>query len=470
VLTFQSPVFCKGEFQSLAFYDGLAKSFTELGHNVLLVTTSDFLTRPFHGSNKAATKFLQHQALDNIKKFRPDLVISFNNSSIENLDKEISCPIAIWNADDPIFFNDLNHIKNNVDRYHYMSFSEEGMIRYKEAFNVPDNLMAIVPSATSIQNRQEKKLYDISFIGSNFFNSQKLAYFLQAHPEYLSYSQKKLLSLKKEVVALLSTYNCQFDELLFCKSADKRTSLILSLLDHDLTIFGPSSWQQLTPFASKIARAYNPAIVYSLQQNELVYNRSKISLNVRHAQNIHSYPWRVADILASNAVLLTDPSAQLTNDFSKKVDLQIFSSASEAYYIAKKLLNDNRMRQDIIAQQNNAINQGFRWKHRFPIMQELTGVNLAPIPNKTGKCTKLALNHDYSTDLLVKLSSCFFSAQKNIRNAPRISTKRRILTYLLSKCLSKKLKNSLNINVDKIRFAKHRINLPAAVVDENIYK
>lgn len=389
VITHYSGIVHKQRYMSSVFYDGLIKALIANGHNVLQITTSDFLKTPWNGSNTPYFLDAKNQVLSKIKKFSPDLVISFNNSSIEDIETAVACPIALWDADSFQFFNDKNNIKNNIDRYHFMSFSEAGIEDYKRNLDIKDNYICKVPSATEIETSSETKKYNISFIGNPFFKSDTLTKFLSKHPELIHLNQVQSDTDLNDIEELLQTNKVSTTELKHHKSGDLRLNPIIQLIDLKPKIFGPDEWLKLGTISSEFIEAYEPRSVYSLIHNQKVYNRSKISLSASHTQIITGYPWRVLDIMASSSVLLSDCKSDLLNDFSDNVDLQIYQTPAEAYTIARKLLSDKPKRIDIISQQQDAINNGFRWKHRFPLIQQLTGVDLIP------KITRLGIHEHY---------------------------------------------------------------------------
>ena len=78
-----------------------------------------------------------------------------------------------------------------------------------------------------------------------------------------------------------------------------------------------------------------------MHHNELVYNRSKLSLSVSHKQVVTGYPWRVLDILASSSVLVADHKADLIEDFPN-LDIPVYRSTRELLSLTKQLLNDEK--------------------------------------------------------------------------------------------------------------------------------
>ena len=378
LITHFSGVIYKGEYQSSCFYDGLIEGLREAGHHCMQILTSEFLARPWNGNNTPIFTYIKEHVLESIKNFDPDLVISFNNSSVEGIENAVNCPIAFWDADSFQFFNDKDKIKKNADRYHYMAFSEYGVKDYIKNLNIPSSLVCRVPSATAIKSIPEEKQYNISFIGNPFFASRNLTDLLLTNPNLIALKEENFNLNGKNIKKILDHFGVSPSALQHYQSGEMRAKLVSILLDEGIRIFGPNEWLQLAPFASKIIQAYDPRLVYSLKHNELIYNRSKVSLSVSHTQNITGYPWRVLDILASSSVLVSDFKSDLANDFSKRIDLQCYQSYSEVLDISKKVLNDPKMRSDLVQQQNAAIEENYKWKHRFSLIQQLTGVNLNP--------------------------------------------------------------------------------------------
>ena len=182
----------------------------------------------------------------------------------------------------------------------------------------------------------------------------------------------------------MKSFDVQLHELKYHKTSDQRAQLITHLLELDPTIFGPSSWLQLATLSSDYIEIYDSRAVFSLAHNEKIYNRSKVSVSTNHTQNTTGYPWRIHDIMGSSSVLLAESKRELINDFSRAIKLQLFHSPAEALEMARKLVNNETMRHEIVAQQNEAIDKEWRWKYRFPLIQQLTGVDLQPIPGNIG--------------------------------------------------------------------------------------
>ena len=106
-----------GKYETLVFYEGLISALRENGNNVMEIITNDFLNRAWNGSNELRPEIQSERLMGDILRFQPDLIISFNNSSIKGLEKSVDCPIAIWDADHFYHFNDLDELRANINRY-----------------------------------------------------------------------------------------------------------------------------------------------------------------------------------------------------------------------------------------------------------------------------------------------------------------------------------------------------------------
>ena len=391
VIFFQSPVFFNNAYQSLCFYDGLSQALMENGHDVMPICTSNFLYAPFAGDNLGFRPKVEANIYAAIESFAPDLIIAFNNSKLKDIENRVSCPILVWGVDDVEYFSDIEGLKKNRDRYKFTSYTGHLTTRMQDFLDIPEQDIARIKIATAVKNMPKEKKYNVSFIGSPFFVGTAVVNFFKEYPEYLNCSTDDLSEKNKKLCKDLKSHHLNLSQVKYHSSGEKRLALYFALKDLGMKMFGASEWLALSYYTTSVIRDFDAAKVFSLKHNQLVYNRSKISINTAHAQNKTGYAWRVPDILASDAVLLSEPSEELISDFGKDVNLQIFHNPYEANSIAKKLINDDVLRKEIILQQNEVIESSFRWKHRFPLIEELTGVDLSRASEKEGESVNLKI-------------------------------------------------------------------------------
>lgn len=376
VITHFSGIFHQGAWQSSCFYDGLVSELQAAGHDVLHFITSDYICQPWNGENRSFYAELGQKLIQEIKSFNPDLVISFNNSSVQGLEDALTCPIALWDADSFQFFSDKKNIEKKADRYHYLSFSTAGELDYQKHLKISANRICRVPVVTAVKNRPLEKRYNISFIGNPFFPTEGTRRLLSENKKYFIelLNNPHLISPDDPI---LKKYDLKPSNLQHIFAGEKRLLTVANLAALGVDLFGPAEWQEIYPFSIHAAIGYHPQKTYSLEHNSNIYNASHLSLSAAHSQNITGYPWRVPDILASGAVLISDRKSDLISDFGDKIDLQIYDSPTEAYNLAKHLLNNPEKRRDLVAQANDVIDNSRRWPHAFQLITQHTGVNLS---------------------------------------------------------------------------------------------
>jgi len=334
-----SPVYFKGKWQNLHYYNSIISAFKKRKHNVVSFITNDIICDPWNGNNISISRDVEHQVKITLKKFKPDLIICFNNSKI-NIIEEFDCPIAIWEADTVKYFSDKDSIKKNVDRYHFIYFTQNGAKEIVDFFQAQRKNIFYIENATSIQSKKIKKFYDISFIGS-LYDTDKFSNIKKSDHNYTDYI-----------------------------SATERKKILLSLIANDLKIY-----TNQVPYSYHSLKKYNKIsneMIFDTNQVEKVMNQSLISLNHSHhqARNI-GYSWRVLDILASNSLLITEKSTLLSEKFGKNIKQQFYSSAYDVRKKCEYFLNNKNAMHDLIAEQNNVINTYYRWEDRIKKIEDI---------------------------------------------------------------------------------------------------
>ena len=340
-----SPIYVNGEWKNLHYYNSIILAFKKRGHNVCNFITNRILCDPWNGNNVSISKKIDNQAELELKKFKPDLIISYNNSKPSFVEK-FDCPIVIAEADRAQYFSDQNLIKNNVDRYHFFYFTQNGSNQIANLFNASKKRIFYIENATSIKSKKIDKVNEICFIGTL----------------YQSHLGKIYLKDKKNKTDYLNYI-----------TAHKRKKLLLSLKDYNLKIYTnsiPDLYLDLLKYG-KISNEH----VFETIIIEKIMNQNLISLNHSHEQaKNNGYSWRVLDILASNSLLITDKSSLLAKQFGKNINRQFYDSVSDARKIINYFLKNKNARSDLIAEQNQIIDKFFRWEDRIKKIEDIFGL------------------------------------------------------------------------------------------------
>lgn len=438
VLLHQSPIINHGEFQAPAFYEGLIDELIHAGNNVFHVITNDILLKPWAGSNTVYSGRVKEDIHSRISAFNPDIVISFNNSSVEGIETLVDCPILLWNADSVKYFNDLNIVRQNIERYYFLAVSDYSVEEYTEILSPPSNKIHRVRFATAIKPEKREQIYNVSFIGSRFKIPEQIRHFLSSYPEIgkklLEYAQAHNLAEVEQYIKTTLRQNSliKAEHIKDIRSGQDRMQILSAIAPLGLTLFGDMEWQKSFDYSLETYMGFDPSIVYNLEQNSAIYNRSKIGISISHAQNVTAYPWRVVDIMASNAVLVSDKKSDLINDFAETVPLQLYETPYEAYEITKRLLSEKKLREDIVKASQASIDAGFRWKHRLNQIQDITKITLLAPDKQKGRYTRYLPPSAIWQKSAEKAIESFFSPPK--KRSPsklgNISTKKMVLHML----------------------------------------
>jgi len=370
-----SEIIERNQYRNICYIEGLIKAFLIRGHKVKNIITNNYLYDPWCGLNILKNNINYKILLKKIKYFNPDLIISFNNSKLPNIEKELECPIVIWEADKFYFFSDKINLKKNSSRYFFFSSSLNGHNQFIKHFGATKEKIFFMPHSTSIQSRIIKQDKKISFLG-------------------------KLYDLP-------TSKNKSFNQIKL--NALHRKNILLSIHDFGLKIFTntvPSFYEDLRPLCN-----YS-MFHYSILHNEKIFNSSKISLNISHLQaKDNTVSYRAIDIMASNSLLINENSKYL-EFFSKKLSRIFYNTPFDLKKKIDYFLKNPNARKDMINIQNEIIKKNFLWIDRIKDIEQFFGLKkdtinststkaYSNLVNQSNKLYKLTNNK--KNDLLVQI-------------------------------------------------------------------
>ena len=339
------------------------------------------------------------QILRDIKKFNPDLIFSFNNAFPTESIKDFSCPICLWDADDPNYFWNKDYIKENLNRYIFLGFKECSKDFYERTFGGEVKNYFYCPAGTFCKKEKKEIKYNISFIGSHFLHMDyirlqiniqdciplikfyyqillkdwfitfdKVKDLLRGKPEFISYSS----NLKERVFNIVRWHIIP---------GQQRNKALSVLTDLGLTIYGTKEWTTTALYDMDLCSCFDSKPVISLKDNENIYNSSLISVNLSHPQAQECFSWRVMDIMASNSCLLTERKQDFLNLFGSYLSDEvkkaiIYNDIYDLRQKAIRLLNDETLRQKCVRECQEAIEKNGRWEKRFKGLEEYLQISL----------------------------------------------------------------------------------------------
>lgn len=361
------------------FYETIVKGFQDAG-NELLVFNEKGLP---YGERPETTERIKTA----LEKFSPDVVIAFNNFG-PDYSKFCDCPILIYEVDSPLYYDGLDSIRAHPGRYRFLLNQEESGHLLKSRFGVPAELTCQVPFFTEIRAEQLEKKSNIVFVGSRFKGSQFHWHeFRKRNPceeEVRRYVQL-LNDLRRSPFArledILDKYGDlvrsqeELDRLIFSLAAEKRTQILSEVVDLGLELYGTRDWLLSGGENAALYLAYKPKGIYSLKDNQDLYNSAKIGLNVNHVQAVSGFSWRVCEIMASTACLVSEESSNLKRYFPD-VPIPTFSNKYEAREQCERILKDDGLRQYISWKSREAIDKKYRFCNVLPLIEAAAGIDL----------------------------------------------------------------------------------------------
>lgn len=328
-----------------------------------------------------------------IKNFKPDLCFLFNNCFYDISDI-VDCPIVIYSVDSTTYFSNKDNLRKKPDRYLYFCSQVDDIEIIHHLFRTPKKFIFYLPFFSSVQAENIELSTNISFIGTNFKESthprffpnsfssikpnlyEKKLYhecinFLKKNPQITTEELINHLRIDSKKVATAIS----IPDILMYLSNEKRIHVLSAVVDMGLEIYGTENWGKDYYYDYRLNLAYNYENIYSLEHNQKIYNSSKIGISISHLQATSGFPWRVMDIMASNACLVTDYH-QGFEELFKGIKLPVYSSEYEAREICQHLLKEENKRKEIVAQCQEIINKNYRFDNLLRKMEDYLGISL----------------------------------------------------------------------------------------------
>lgn len=391
--------------------DGFFRGFSPIGLepyiesfiNTLVRNGNDVLT--FIGNDFCTTKtwkkkIFRYQNAKEIKAFNPELILTFNNALDVRIVKKLDCPIFIIASDKPTYWSNKDFIKKYKDRYSVLFFNNDMSTELKQEYNIPFSRQILIPYSTDIHfDKNQKQTMDISFLGNFYnpsfecpnalflnFNKLEVSKLENLHDLVIEFFDLLLLhhdcnaatlNCYKKIISITKIdigYYAFVSEALTALTQSIRQEYLRSISDLDLHIFCWSgNFKSLSNNYSLFKKCRYQQI-YTTEDNANVYNSSKISLNLPHAQVNTGFSWRVCDILASNALLLSNPSDDLTRLFSGIIPT--FKTEKELRDKSLYFLKQENERKEIVKMCHKIIDDHHRYEHVFQVIEEYANIRL----------------------------------------------------------------------------------------------
>ncbi|MDR1683915.1 MAG: glycosyltransferase [Elusimicrobiota bacterium] len=393
----------KNPSATLCFYETFFEGLKNAG-NELFVYSNKLLGQDFGK--------IPEKLLNRIKKFDPDLIFLFNNCFFD-ISKDFSCPIVIYEVDSPFLYSNKAAIKENPSRYKFFVPQTCTADVLKQQFGVAGKNILPVPFFTEVRAENVPPAANISFIGTKFSDDRNInlcGRFMQTRPNesevkivkkfFTKLKENPFITgrelqglnyLRSRKIANIFNFSNQdiLTAVIFELSDFERKRVLSAVADLGLNLYG-MYWAEKTTNEINMQLSFKEKKVYSLRHNQNIYNSSKIGININHLQAKTGFSWRVCDIMASAACLVSEYKPDFDTAFPG-IKIPFFSNPYQAREQCLKLLNNENMRQDIVAACNEIIDKKYRFANILEIMEQYLGINLR---GKTpGKASFVFVDH-----------------------------------------------------------------------------
>ena len=335
------------------------------------------------------------------------MVLSFNNALVsEKIRGSISCPII------SLIVDDFNHLFNHDLSGIYDQFSLVDKVMFSSYAHI-DRLLAnnelvkgkvhFYPTATSADNsnaginNSNNVRFNISWVASLLDVSgitllyQRCVYCsdrIQLLNNAVSsvrrgeeirrsdhFGTETLDDLLREHCWTFGFFEMQIQNLI---SNEIRVAVANKLHALDLTIFGNLEWINASGYNSKILDSYQAGIRVSSHADIMrIYNSSKICVNIPQVQTGSALPFRVVDIMASKALLITNyhPRSDLFRVFGQDCPVVMYKDLDHLHSLCEYYLCHEDERESLVNQCNKLVSSGFDFSDRCADILRLANVS-----------------------------------------------------------------------------------------------
>ena len=383
------------------YVQGFVNALTRMGNTVKSIVLNDLN---------------QSRIDEHVISFKPDFIFVLNNYCIsENILKKTNCPIILVVSDSLPFLAHLDLVRSNKERYYFLHTSEDSYNQIASVFpGTPADRNVILGHVTDLRKKDIEQDIPISFVGSlgNWDTSFSQYWQYASDINYSDQQEVMALNLKKKAfldqlreyaASPLDTKSSvlekpalqDFDKItgykyaqsvVYLHTCNLRFAVLEQLTDLGLKIYSyPFGMVDVIRYNIKMFECFDFTPSVTLADSENTFNRSKISMNLPHAHVVKGFSWRVPDILASNACLLSDYRPDLKKLMKGYIDIPMYESPAEARELAQKLLKDDVWRKEIVAASQQMIEEKCRFEHRLRKVAEKTGLTLEYPEEKGGQ-------------------------------------------------------------------------------------
>ena len=386
-----------------SYFQSLVDAFVESGVTLHLILTNDLV--PNLGARGFSADVSERKLIAYINGVSPDFVFSTNRGGITSgMMREVQCPIVTWMVDRiPFLHHGGGHNSLFGERDYVVTSSTKNVARLESLYPVLKNRVHYLPFATNVGDFQRysdvEQDVDISFVGTYFYCGQ-LTNILDTykHDKKLVEPILKLvkrisenydLDINDEVKELGLEYVLKDFDLDIFKfkgllanaiSLNRRVKCLDAVSDLGLRLYGTENWVNVNQFSLQLLSCYQfGEFIKTRGQLVNLYQRTKIGLNVSHHQAVDGLPYRIFDIMASRALLVSDfrEDSDLYKLFGRDIPIPMYRDENDLRKCVVHFQKNESERRDAVNECNRLVRDGFSFQDRVKQFYDIVGLSFA---------------------------------------------------------------------------------------------
>ena len=407
-----------GDFDS--YMVEVVNGFENVGAELYVIKSNELINRK-RGTLLQNNKRIDSYIKKTIEKIQPDFILSINRGGISKsiLKNFNSIPIITLMVD-LMFFKSSNFGEKTIfrDNDHLITATFAAVNALEKKFPELKGRVYYLPVCTRKEdfNHTIKKDINISFIGNLFGKSKKLIALNKNDKKFRSgffkFIEEVNNSYHLDDNYYLTKYNIKDkliakrydpDKLLYIAaniiSTNDRIKTLDAVSDLGLRIYGPEKWYETISYSHKLASCYQfNEYIKTRKQLCSIYDRTKIGININHHQATSGFGYRVVDILASSALLITNfqEDSDFKRLFGKDHKIPTYRSPEELRNKIVYFLNHEEKRKELVAYCNQLVAKGFSFEERAAQIIQIAYPAFVPLASNKIKAKYISIPKFYT--------------------------------------------------------------------------
>lgn len=385
-----------------SYLKSLVDAFISVGIDLHLIKTNDLVDNL--GANCLAQDISEDKLISYIKDVEPDFVFTTNHGGVTGRLMQASpCPILTWMVDRvPFLHHGGDHGNLFSSRDYVVTSSWKNVATLENIYPVLKDRVYYLPFATRIEDFEKYKDIEqdieISFVGTYFYCGQ-----LTAILDTYKHDAKLVRPILELIERLWKNYDLDIHEhveslglnyvlrdfdldifkfkglLANAISLNQRVKALDAVSDLGLRLHGTDNWVNVNQYSLKLLDCFQfGEFIKTRDQLVSLYQRTKIGLNISHHQAVDGLPYRVFDIMASRALLITNyrQNSDIYKLFGHNACIPMYRDEHDLRKLVLHYKVNENERLATVNECNRLIRTGFSFEDRVRNFYEILGIPL----------------------------------------------------------------------------------------------